>query len=82
VCYMMEKGKLCFSLQKYYKTLSDKAKGKENSILYFPSSTSQSFIVDTLNPIIQVRLRINLVMSWFEVMFKIIYTFSSRTSKR
>jgi len=31
---MMEKGKLSFSLQKYYKTSSDRAKGKENSILY------------------------------------------------
>jgi len=34
VRYMMEKGRLCFSLQKCYKTPSDKAKGKENSILY------------------------------------------------
>jgi len=31
---MMEKGKLSFSLQKYYKTPSDRDKGKENSILY------------------------------------------------
>ena len=30
----MEKGKLSFSLQKCYKTPSDKAEGKENSILY------------------------------------------------
>jgi len=32
---MMEKRKLSFSLQKYYKTPSDMAKGKENSILYY-----------------------------------------------
>jgi len=51
---MMEKGKLSFSLQKYYKTPSDRAKGKENSICTVPSSTAQSFMVDTLNPIVQV----------------------------
>jgi len=40
-------------------------------------------MVDTLNPVLQVRLGINLlVMSWFEVMFKVIYPFSSRTSER
>jgi len=32
---MKEKGKLSFSLQKYYKTPSDRAEGKENSILYY-----------------------------------------------
>ena len=31
---MMEERKLSISLQKYYKTPSDRAKGKENSILY------------------------------------------------
>jgi len=31
---MMEKGKLSFSLQKKYKTPSDRAEGKENPILY------------------------------------------------
>jgi len=31
---MMEKDKLSFSLQKYYKTPSDRAKEKENEILY------------------------------------------------
>jgi len=31
---MMDKGKLSFSFQKYYKTPSDRAKGKKNSILY------------------------------------------------
>jgi len=31
---MMEKGKLRFSMQKYYKAPSDRAEGKENSILY------------------------------------------------
>jgi len=32
---MMVKGKLSFSLQKYYKTPRDKVEGKENSILYY-----------------------------------------------
>jgi len=32
---MMEKGKLSIPLQKNYKTPSDRAKGKENSISYY-----------------------------------------------
>jgi len=70
---MMEKGKLSFSLQKYYKTPSDRAKGKENFILYcsilnFPNFYGRQFESRSTDMTWNKS-----VMSWFEVMIKIIY---------